>query len=321
MGNRVCELLGIEKPVISAAMTWITDAAFVAAVSEAGGAGILGFNAGYTEMTPDPVETAERLRTQIKKVRELTSKPFGVNIMLGSAIDPFTEATLKILKEERPSFVLVLPMGPMNADVITDLKEWGIHIVVRPISPTVDNMKEAEAAGADILICTGFEAGGHTSDYNISLMSIFPTMRKEISIPLMAAGGICDLQAAKAVAAMGADGVYAGTRFIVTDENPTSMLAKQAIIDTKAEDLIQVPSNPGSIRVTRNETGLEMEKMFKEGASGQEINQFYMGKGGFLSGMLLGDKDNGIVNCSQAINNITSIKSCKEVVDELGAAF
>ncbi len=317
MSNRVCEILGIEKPVISAAMTWLTSAEFVAAVSEAGGAGVLGINAGQTVPTGDPVETAQRLRQQIHKVRELTDKPFGVNLFFGAEIDPFTAETLKVLAEEKPAFVLVLPFGPLNKDAIRMFKENNIKIVARPISATIENLKQVIDEGADIVIYTGVEAGGHASDYNVSLISGFSAVREAIDAPLMAAGGITDCAAAKAVAAMGAEGVYAGTRFIVTKENPTAENVKQTLIDTKAEDLIRVPDVPGVSYFVRNKVGLELEKMMAEGADAMALNKHYMLNGGFLKGMRLGIKDEGIINSDQAINSITSIKTCREVVDEL----
>ncbi len=317
MSNRVCEILGIEKPVISAAMTWLTSAEFVAAVSEAGGAGVLGINAGQTTQTGDPVETAERLRRQIHRVRELTDKPFGVNLFFGEEIDPFTAETLKVLADEKPAFVLVLPFGQLNKDAVKVFKDNGIKIVARPISATIENLRQVLDEGADILIYTGVEAGGHASDYNVSLLSGFPAVRAAIDAPLMAAGGITDASTAKAVAAMGAEGVYAGTRFIVTEENPTAENVKQTLIETKAEDLVRCPDIPGVSYFVRNKVGLELEKMINEGADAMTLNRYYMQNGGFLKGMRLGIKDGGIINSDQAINNITSIKTCKEVVDEL----
>ncbi|MCR5371163.1 MAG: nitronate monooxygenase [Clostridium sp.] len=317
MTNRVCEILGIEKPVISAAMTWLTSAEFVAAVSEAGGAGVLGINAGQTAPTADPIETAERLRAQIRRVRELTDKPFGVNIFFGPEIDPFTAETLKVLAKEKPAFVLLLPFGPLNRDAVKLLKDNGIKIVARPISATIENLKQVLAEGADILIYTGVEAGGHASDYNVSLMSGFPAVRAAIDAPLMAAGGITEETAAKAAAAMGAEGIYAGTRFLVTEENPMAESVKQTLIETRAEDLIRVPDIPGVSYFVKNAVGLELEKMMREGADAAALNKHYMSRGGFLKGMLLGVKDEGIINCDQAVGSITSVKTCLEVVDEL----
>lgn len=321
MKNRVCEILGIEKPIISAAMTWLTNAEFVAAVSEAGGAGVLGINAGQTVPTADPVETAERLREQIHKVRSLTKKPFGVNLFFGAEVDPFTAETLKVLADEKPAFALVLPFGPLNKDAVKLFKDNGIKLVLRPISPTVENMKAAEAEGADILIYTGCEAGGHASEFNVSLISGFPAVRAAVSAPLIAAGGICDSLSAKAAVALGAEGIYAGTRFIATKENPTHDDVKKVLIETNAEDLVRIPDPPGYSNFVRTAVGLELEKMFKEGVDGPTLNKYYMDKGGFQKGMLLGIKDEGIINASQAINSITSIKTCKEVVDDLASAF
>lgn len=320
MSNRVCEILGIEKPVISAAMTWLTSAEFVAAVSNAGGAGVLGINAGQTVPTADAVETADRLRDQIKKVRELTDKPFGVNLFLGPEVDPFTAETLKVLEETKPAFVLLLPFGPLNQDVVKMLKDNDIKIVARPISPTIDNLKQVIAEGADIVIYTGCEAGGHASDFNVSLISGFPAVRDAIDAPLMAAGGITDEASAKAAAAMGAEGIYAGTRFIMTEENPTADAVKDVLAKTNAEDLVRVPDVPGVSYFVKNKVGLELEKMMNEGADAVALNKHYMENGGFLQGMRLGVKDEGIINSSQAINNITSVKTCQEVVDELNIA-
>ena len=146
-------------------------------------------------------------------------------------------------------------------------------------------------------------------------------MREAVHVPLMAAGGIVDAPNARAAAALGADGVYVGTRFIVTAENPTSTLAKQAIINAKAEDLIRVPDVPGYSNFVRNAVATELERMYRKGADAMALNAYYMEHGGFQKGMLLGIQDEGIINCSQAINAITGVKTCAEVVEELGSAF
>ncbi len=321
MENKVCKILGIKKPVIAAAMTWITNAEFVAAVSNAGGAGVIGFNAGVTEAATDPVVAAENLRKQIRKVKELTDKPFGVNIMIAPQLDPFTQATLDVFETDRPDFVLALPIEPANPEIYKRLKELDIKIVSRPMNSTVENMIAAEKAGADVLICTGSEEGGHAPEINVSLISRFPEIKKAVSIPLMAAGGIADFLAAKAVCAMGADGIYAGTRFIVSKENPAAQSVKEKIIDTKAEELIHIPANPGYLYLVPNATSLECKKMESDGKSREEISAYYSQQGSFRTGMLLGNQDEGFINCSQAINVITDIKTCKEIVDELAEPF
>jgi len=169
-------------------------------------------------------------------------------------------------------------------------KDNGIKIVARPISATIENLRQVLDEGADILIYTGVEAGGHASDYNVSLISGFPAVRAAIDAPLMAAGGITDASTAKAAAAMGAEGVYAGTRFIVTEENPTAENVKQTLIETKAEDLVRCPDIPGVSYFVRNKVGLELEKMINEGADAMTLNRYYMQNGGFLKGMRLGSR-------------------------------
>ena len=321
MKNRVCEILGIEKPVISGAMVWLNDAKQVAAMAEAGGAGVLGLNAGAFELTADPIETRERLRAEIKKVRELTDKPFGVNFFLAPEMDEFSKGTFEVILEEKVPFIVAIPIAPeVNMDVVNQIKASGTKIVYRHMSPTVENMTAAEEY-ADVLICTGAEGGGHNSDYNTSLISIFPSIRKAVKAPLMAAGGICEELGAKAVAAMGAEGVYAGTRFLATEESRMHPAAKQKLIEAKAIDLIKIPSMPGYLHLLPNAMGKTLEKMFLEGATGPEINKYYMDRGGFRTAMLKGDIENGILNFSEGVDIITEIKTCKEVIDELAAPF
>ena len=137
----------------------------------------------------------------------------------------------------------------------------------------------------------------------------------------MAAGGITDHLSAQAAFAMGADGVYVGTRFIVTKENPAALCVKEKIIETKAEELIEIPANPGYLYLVPNPTSLECKRMADEGKSREDISAFYSMKGSFKSGMLLGKSDEGFINCSQAINSINEIVTCEEVVSDLGKAF
>lgn len=171
----------------------------------------------------------------------------------------------------------------------------------------------------DVLIVTGYEAGGHMSAHKISLLSLFPQAREAIKIPLVAAGGICNSAGAKAVAAMGAEGAYVGSRFIVTGESPVSAACKQAIIDGKAEDLVEFRAIIGHMRTTPNKVGLECVRMSREGVDVGTIAGSY--SGGFRTGMLLGDLENGIVSASESIGMINEIKTCKEIVDDIASAF
>ncbi len=321
MKNRVCEILGIEKPVIAGAMVWLNDAEQVAAMAEAGGAGVLGLNAGQNELTADPIETRERLRAQVRKVRSLTDKPFGVNFFLSNQLSEFDKGTLEVVLEEKVPFIAAVPIAPeIDLDVVNQIKAAGTKVIYRHMSPTIEIMKKAEEF-ADIIVVTGSESGGHNSDYNASLISIFPAIRKAVKAPLMAAGGICEELGAKAAAAMGAEGVYAGTVFLATKESRMHESVKQKLVEARSHELIKLPSMPGYIHFWPNKLGKEVEEMFKKGASGPEINEYYMGKGGFRRTMLNGDMEEGIINFSEAVDNITEIRTCKEVVDELAAPF
>ncbi|MCR6545680.1 NAD(P)H-dependent flavin oxidoreductase [Dehalobacterium formicoaceticum] len=322
MKNRVCEVLGIEKPVIGAAMSWVSNAEWAAAISNAGGLGCLGPNCGATEPTDSPEETGERLRQEIRKTRELTDKPFTVNYLLPiegiEATYAFAGPVYQVLKEENQKIILTSG-AVVNEDEITRLKKDGFIIIHRDVCPTVDSLKKAEACGVDVLIATGYEAGGHMSEHRISLLSLFPQARAAVKLPLLAAGGICNAAGAKAVAAMGAEGAYVGTRFVVTEENPASMACKQAIINAKAEELVEFRGMIGHMRTTPNKVGLECERMSREGVDAGTISKAYAG--GFRTGMLLGDLENGIVSVSEAIGMINEILTCQQVVDDIATAF
>lgn len=322
MGNRVCDVLGIEKPVIGAAMSWTSNAKWVAAISNAGGMGCLGPNCGATEPTDSPEETGERLRREIRKTRELTDKPFTVNYLLPiegiESTFTFAKPVYQVLKEEKVRIVLTSG-AIVNEAEITQLKKDGFIVIHRDICPTVESLQKAEACGVDVLIVTGYEAGGHMSQHRISLLSIFPQARDAVKSPLVAAGGICNAVGAEAVAAMGAEGAYVGTRLVVTEENPASIACKQAIIDAKAEDMVEFRAMVGHMRTTPNKIGLECERMSREGIDAATIDNVY--SGGFRTGMLLGDLENGIVSVSEAVGMINEIKTCKAIIDDIETAF
>jgi enoyl-[acyl-carrier protein] reductase II len=303
-------------------MTWTSDAKWVAAISNAGGLGCLGSNCGATEPTDSPEETGERLRREIRKTRELTDKPFTVNYLLPmegiEATYIFAKPVYQVLKEEKVR-ILLTSGAIVNEDEIARLKKDGFIVIHRDICPTVESLKKAEACGVDVLIATGYEAGGHMSQHKISLLSLFPQARAAVKLPLLAAGGICNAAGAKAVAAMGAEGAYVGTRFVVTEENPASAVCKRAIIDAKAEETVEFRAMIGHMRTTPNKIGLECEKMSREGVDVFTIGSVYAG--GFRTGMLLGDLENGIVSVSEAIGMINEVLTCKQVVDDIASAF
>lgn len=312
--NRVTETLGIKYPIIQAPMSWITSAELVAAVSNAGGLGTLGAHAGQNTISDDPEEIGERLRKEIQKIKQLTSNQFGVNYHLledSQEDHPTINQTLKVCIEE--GVKVIVAVGFPNEQSIKKLKELGFTVIFRESpSPSVTGSKAAEAAGADIIVATGFEAGGVTPSNPIGTMSIIPLIVDTVSIPVMASGGIVDKQKVNESFALGAEGVYLGTRFIVTKESPASEVTKQDIIKHRSEDLILINTSNGLfMRCTPHMLALQAKKLNSEGGSVE------IGRQAFKVGLLDGKLDEGIVNISSEIDDINEIKTCKEIVDEL----
>ena len=202
--NRVCQILKIEKPVIQGPMFWLTDAKLVAAVSEAGGLGILGPHAGQNSLPKDDKEKAERTRQEIKKGKELTSKPFGVNI-LASGKDPKNQLQLllNVVYEEKVPVGMVYYDAPEVAeDIIKDLKAHNVTVLYRHLNMTPEIAQKAEKAGADIIVATGMDEGGTLPGHNIGTFSIVPLIADSVKVPVLAAGGITDKRTFNAALAL-----------------------------------------------------------------------------------------------------------------------
>ena len=227
--NRVVEILGISCPLIQAPMSWVTNAEMVSAVSNAGGLGVLGPNAGKRASGEGSTRT---IRDEIRRTKELTDRPFGLNVILPS--QPTTEsaayakARLDMAFEE--GVTVFVSVGEPDEAIFRYIKERQGLLVHRPLTPTIENMKRTEDFGADIAVATGYEEGGHIPRSKWGTFTIVPVMADLLTIPVMAAGGINDRRGVKAAFALGAEGVFVGTRFVVTQEWPASAIAKERII-------------------------------------------------------------------------------------------
>lgn len=315
--SRITTLLGIRYPVIQASMVWLNSAELAAAVSNAGGLGVLGPNAGQHEVTHDGEEAAERMREQIRKTRALTGKPFAINYLLpirGLELSTkYAEPLFRILQEENVRLVITSGDSTEEGDrQIKRFKEEGYVIIHRDLSPTVESAIHAESLGVDALIVTGHEAGGHLSEHRISTLAHVPQIVAAVSIPVIAAGGIIDGRGVKAALGMGAEGVYMGTRFITVTESPASERAKALLLNTKSEDLVELETPVGTMTTipTGHNIPAEMTDLTK-------IGQRYVG--GIKRGMLDGDLENGFITVSEAVGGITAIRTSKEVIDEIAA--
>ena len=201
-------------------MNWLTNAELVAAVSNSGGLGILGPNAGQREAY-SPEVTYQKFREEIQKTKSITDKNFGINILL--PINPFSEALLNAAIDEGVRYFATV--GDVDSIVFKKIKENNGVIIHRPLNPNSENMREAESLGVDLLVATGYDEGGVIPSQQIGTFSIVPAMVDSVSIPVLAAGGINDKRGVKAAFALGASGVYIGTRFLLNSARTLVTLA------------------------------------------------------------------------------------------------
>lgn len=294
MKTRLCELLGIEYPIIQGGMAWVATAELAAAVSNGGGLGLIAAGGA----------PADVVREQIKKARELTDKPFGVNVMLMS---PFADEVMQVVIEEKPAVVATGAGNP--AKYIPALKEAGIKVL--PVIPSVALAKKMEKSGADAIIAEGTEAGGHIGE--LTTMVLIPQVVDAVSVPVIAAGGIADSRGAVAAFALGADGIQVGTRFICSTECIAHDNYKQAVLKAKDRDAVVTGRSTGApVRALKNKLTREYERLEKEGASFDEIEQ--LGVGGLRRAFAEGDVEMGSLMAGQSAAMVNEIEPCADII-------
>ena len=295
--TRLCEILNIKYPIIQGGMAWVATAELAAAVSEAGGLGIIA--AGNA-----PAEVVEK---EIQKAKKLTNKPFGVNVML---LSPFVEDVVEVILREK---VAVVTTGAGNpGKYIDSLKAIGTKII--PVVPSVALAKRMEKLGVDAVIVEGTEAGGHIGE--LTTMVLVPQVASEISIPVIAAGGIADGRGFIAALGLGAEGVQIGTRFICSTECVVHDNYKDMVLKAKDRDAIVTARSTGHpVRVLKNKLSKEFSRMEKEGISPEELEAFGTGK--LRLAVVEGDIDNGSVMAGQIAAMVKDIKPCKEIIEEI----
>jgi enoyl-[acyl-carrier protein] reductase II len=313
MENRVCKVLGIEKPIIQGPMLWVTSAEMVAAVSNAGGLGTLGFNGGYTTRVNTIEETAERMRGQFRKIRSLTDKPFAFNygIMEGDG-GLFSKACLDVAIDEGVKYVVAA--GDADERQIRALKDAGLTVIFRPIQPSIEAARIGERAGADIIVATGFDEGGSAPENTLGTMSIVPVIADAVDVPVMAAGGIVDSRGVNAAFALGAEGVFVGTAFITSEESPAAQVTKEYIINHESTDTITLKTPVGHERALPT-------KYIREQMGNKDIGDIPSRvenvTKAYLNGFITGEFDKGAISVNSAISIIKEIKSCKQIIDDL----
>ncbi|VEG13251.1 NAD(P)H-dependent flavin oxidoreductase [Moraxella cuniculi] len=319
--NRICDILGIDYPIIQAPMSWLTDARFVAAVSNAGGLGFLAPHAGQTTNPRSNEEVLARLQEQIRKVKALTDKPFGVPVVLSydlAMIEPISDL---LIAEQVPVALINYFEGYDFEPVIAKLKNAGLKILFRPLNPTLENARFAEKVGADIFISTGFDEGGTLPTQQIGSFSVVSHIVDEINIPVMLAGGIADVRGVRAALALGAEGVYVGTAFLATVENRMADNVKQLLVSTTANDLHIYRTNPAYYRSIPTALSTQLVAMDAQGASRDEIEKASKFGTGMRLGMLEGNLDEGYISVGNGVTLIKEIRSVQALIDDLMQDF
>ena len=311
--NRICELLGIKYPIIQAPMNWVSGADLVAAVSNAGGLGTLGPNAGSKDITHDVELTGERMRAQIKKIKQLTSAPFAVNIVagFGEAL-LYSKKVVEVVIEEQVPVTVVSVGRPETYTEI--LKNAGIK-VLHAIS-TARHGQKAEAAGVDAVICEGFEAGGHKGFTELTTFVLTPMVADAVNIPVVAGGGIGDVRGVLAAMALGADGIYMGTRFMATRESASHANVKEAIVKGRDACTISIPKDHMIARDLANEFTTEYLSLKNSGAASSELNA-YLNRHDQYRAQYLGQAVEAEICCGQVAGLISGVPGTDEVIRDV----
>jgi enoyl-[acyl-carrier protein] reductase II len=303
MTNRVCELLEIDHPIIQGGMSWVSDASLAAAVSNGGGLGVIGAGA----MPP------EVLREEIGKTRELTDRPFGVNMIM---INPEFGDQLEVVMKEKPA---VLTLGAVQSTtVIPDIRAKGIKVL--PVIAAVAMARRAEQHGADAVIAEGCEAGGHIGE--TTTMVLTPLISRSVEIPVLAAGGIVDGATLVAAFALGAEGVQMGTRFVCATECTVHEAVKEKFI--KAGDRATVVTARAigyPVRSIKNKLAsnyVDLERDFLLGKrSVEEIERYGLGK--LREAMREGNVKDGSMMAGQDVALVDRVQPAAEIISEIVA--
>lgn len=297
MQTEVTKLLGIEYPIIQGGMAWVAEYHLAAAVSEAGGLGLIGAASA----------PADWVRTQIREAKKLTKKPFGVNIMLMS---PYADEVAKVLVEEG---VKVVTTGAGNPEKYMQMwKDAGIKVI--PVVASVALAKRMERCGADAVVAEGCEAGGHIGEN--TTMVLVPQIADAVQIPVIAAGGIADGRGMAAAFLLGAQGVQLGTHFVVTEESQVHENYKERILKAKDIDSRVTGRTTGHpVRALRNEMTRKYMELEQQGASFEELEQLTVG--GLRKAVVDGDVKYGSVMAGQIAGMVKEKMTCQELIQKL----
>ena len=299
MAKSITEVLGIKYPIIQGGMAWISDAKLAAAVSNAGGAGIISCGG----------RTTEYVREEIRKAKQLTDKPFGVNVML---MAPNKDEIVDVICEEKPAFVTLGAGNPVP--YFAKLKEAGIKVI--PVIPNVKLAKRVAAAGADAMVAEGMEAGGHIGV--LTTMALMTQVIPEIKdIPVVMAGGFGDGRGLAAAMLMGAGGGQMGTRFLVAEECSVHENMKQKLIEAVDTDTIVTGLTlGGAVRGIKNKFSTEFVQKENEGKTSKE-ELIRMATGTNKLAAVEGDVVNGMMQAGQSLTVLQKVEPVATIIEDI----
>ncbi len=303
MKNSICQLFGIQYPIIQAGMIWCSGWELAAAVSNAGGLGLIGSGSMYPEV----------LRTHIQKCKAATDKPFGVNVPL---LYPDIDKHMAIIIEEKVPIVFTSAGNP--ATWTSTLKEAGIKVV-----HVVSNVKfalKSQAAGVDAIVAEGFEAGGHNGREETTTLCLIPLVKQAIQVPLIAAGGIGSGQAMLAAMALGADAVQVGSAFVMAEESSAHINFKQAVAEAGEGDTQLSLKSLTPVRLIKNTFWKKVAEAEAQGAT-KETLAALLGRGRAKKGMFEGDLEEGELEIGQVAASLTKTEPAAIIFNRMLTEF
>lgn len=303
MENKITQLFGIQHPIVQAGMIWASGWRLASAASNAGALGLIGAGSMYPEV----------LREHIQKCRKATDKPFGVNVPM---LYPNIEEIMDIIVDEGVKIVFTSAGNPKTWT--SWLKERGITVI--HVVSSVKFALKAQEAGVDAVVAEGFEAGGHNGREETTTFTLIPMVREQLSIPLIAAGGIANGQGMLAAMVLGADAVQIGSRFVASEEASSHPAFKQVVVDAKEGDTQLTLKELAPVRLVKNKFFNEVQELYKTAPTVEQLKEL-LGRARAKRGMFEGDLEDGELEIGQIAGLIHDIKPAADIVKDLMREF
>ncbi|MCW8980026.1 MAG: nitronate monooxygenase [Altibacter sp.] len=303
MSNRITQLFNIQFPLIQAGMIWNSGWRLASAVSNAGGLGLLGAGSMYPEV----------LREHITKCKKATTKPFGVNVPM---LYPDIDTIIDIIIEEGVKIVFTSAGNPKT--YTAKLKDHGVTVV--HVVSSVKFALKAQEAGVDAVVAEGFEAGGHNGREETTTFTLIPMVKEQITVPLIAAGGIANGRGMLAAMVLGADGVQVGSRFVASEESSSHRAFKQMVVDAKEGDTLLTLKELAPVRMLKNKFFEDVMELYTTNPT-KEALQELLGRARAKRGMFEGDLEEGELEIGQIAGLIHDIKPAAQIVEEMISEF